>query len=71
MQSTKTKKPNFKRVFWYLFGIIQMISGAANLIEKEEFVEIGRHIYKSAEEALRIVQLCQGSNKFGPHQISN
>lgn len=37
MQSTKTKKPNFKRVFWYLFGIIQMISGAANLIEKEEF----------------------------------
>lgn len=37
MQSTKTKKPNFKRVFWYFFGIIQMISGAANLIEKEEF----------------------------------
>lgn len=37
MQSTKTKKPNFKRIFWCFLGIIQMISGAANLIEKEEF----------------------------------
>lgn len=37
MTSAKTKKPNFRKVFWYFLGITQMISGAGNLIEKEEF----------------------------------
>ncbi len=37
MTSAKNKKTNFRRVFWYFLGITQMISGAANLIEKEEF----------------------------------
>lgn len=37
MTSEKTKKTNFRRVFWYFLGITQIISGAANLIEKKEF----------------------------------
>jgi len=40
MRTTKlseSKKTHFRKFFWYFYGIIFMLSGGINLIEKEEF----------------------------------
>ena len=34
---SEIKKSNYKKFFWYFYGIIFMLSGGVNLIEKGEF----------------------------------
>ena len=37
MKLSETKKTHFRKFFWYFYGIIFMLSGGINLIEKGEF----------------------------------
>jgi len=37
MKLSETKKTHFRKFFWYFYGIIFMLSGGLNLIEKGEF----------------------------------
>ena len=37
MKLSETKKTHFKKIFWYFYGIIFMLSGGINLIEKGVF----------------------------------
>ena len=37
MKYSETKKTHFKKIFWYFYGIIFMLSGGINLIEKGVF----------------------------------
>ena len=37
MKLSETKKTHFKKIFWYFYGIILMLSGGINLIEKGVF----------------------------------
>ena len=34
---SETKKSHYRKFFWYFYGIIFMLSGGVNLIEKGEF----------------------------------
>ena len=34
---SETKKSHYRKFYWYFLGIIYMLSGGINLIEKEEF----------------------------------
>jgi uncharacterized membrane protein len=37
MKLSGTKKTRFRKIFWYCYGILFMLSGGINLIEKGEF----------------------------------
>jgi cell division protein FtsW (lipid II flippase) len=37
MRLSETKKTHFRKFFWYFYGIIFMISGGINLIDKGAF----------------------------------
>lgn len=37
MKLSETKKTRFRKIFWYCYGILFMLSGGINLIEKGEF----------------------------------
>ena len=37
MKLSETKKIHYRKFFWYFYGIIFMLSGGVNLIEKGEF----------------------------------
>jgi uncharacterized membrane protein len=37
MKLSETKKTHYRKLFWYFYGIIFMMSGGINLIEKGEF----------------------------------
>ena len=37
MKLSETKKTHYRKIFWYFYGIIFMLSGGINLIEKGEF----------------------------------
>ncbi len=37
MKLSETKKTHYRKVFWYLYGIIFMIGGGINIIEKGAF----------------------------------
>jgi hypothetical protein len=37
MKLSETKKIHYRKFFWYFYGIILMLSGGVNLIEKGEF----------------------------------
>jgi len=37
MKLSETKKTHFRKFFWYFYGIIFMLSGGLNLIEKGGF----------------------------------
>lgn len=40
MKLSETKKTHYRKLFWYFYGIILMLSGGVNLVEKGEFIWI-------------------------------
>ena len=37
MKLSETKKTRFRKIFWYCYGILFMLSGGINQLEKETF----------------------------------
>jgi uncharacterized membrane protein len=37
MKLSETKKTHFRKIFWYCYGILFMLSGGINQLEKETF----------------------------------
>ena len=44
MKLSETKKTHLRKFFWYFYGIIFMLSGGINLIEKSDIVWITQFI---------------------------